>query len=150
MVGRASPLEPKFLAALDLIRRTGAQSVAVRYSDDNEPVIWMVVAEHFVDRRGLPTSGKSEPVKKVHHTVGAGLNVLRAAMVCAESMIDGGVCAHCAKPTAFDTDGDLPLNAIPWACVIRYDPFTDRFNNDCGGRADQPPAPTDPRGFDVT
>lgn len=137
-------LDPRFIAALDLIRRSGALSVQVRYSDDEQPVVWMVVAEHKVDRRGLPTSGKAEPSSD-HHTVGAGLNPVRAALMCAERLIDGRQCAHCLRPSALDTEED-GLN-IPFACMVRYNATVEAYEQGCAGRS---PVPADAAGFDVT
>jgi hypothetical protein len=34
----------KMNAALEFLRRTGARQVQVRYSDDEDPVVWFVVA----------------------------------------------------------------------------------------------------------
>lgn len=120
-------LNPKFIAALDAVRRTGAISVQIRYQDDEEPVVWVVVAEHLRDARGLPVGRDREPAEQIW-TVGGGLEPTTAAVRCAEQLVDGGTCAHCTKPAALDPDGDLHL---PGFCLLRWRAKTATFVQDC-------------------
>lgn len=122
-----SELNPKFIGAIDAIRRTGAVEVQVRYSDDQEPLAWLVIAGHLRDARGLPVGRNREPAVPVW-MVGGGLSATEAAVRCAEQIVDGGQCAHCGRPTALDADGDLNL---PGFCMMFWDPASATFKQQC-------------------
>ncbi len=36
------PEDPRFTACLDLLQRSGVTELQVRYSDDEDPVLWLV------------------------------------------------------------------------------------------------------------
>jgi hypothetical protein len=107
--------EPKLLAAIDFIRRTGARSVQVRYSDDEEPVVWFVVASFDGDR----------------HEVDASLHPTRAALRLCERLADGGQCRHCGRPTGLEPDSldTMPLDEL--VCWYQYDPELATFRRGC-------------------
>lgn len=47
MIGKPArdpELDPRALAGVDLLRRTGAHQFQVRYSDDEQPVVWIAAA----------------------------------------------------------------------------------------------------------
>ena len=111
-----------------MIRRTGARSIQVRYQDDDQPTVWMVVAEHVMGKDGLPLPAPR--TGRTVHTVDCGLTAPEAAMRVCERLIDGGTCAHCFKPTAFDHgfDGSF-LDAT--LCWTQWDPELSTFRRQC-------------------
>jgi hypothetical protein len=107
--------EPLFLAAVDLVHRTGARTFSIRYSDDNLPIVWMAVAEYEENR----------------WDAGAGTNPTRAVMRLLDQLIDGGTCKHCNRPAGVTEEwiGGMPLaDAICW---YRFDPETKKFRRGC-------------------
>lgn len=123
MRGRhASFDDDRFVACIDLVGRTGADGCDVRWSDDEEPTIWMVVARY---RNGAE--------------VGAGLDPLTAAIRLLETMIDGvGKCAHCGHVSAvsFDWRQEQPQPLAKYGekvCWWVYDPETKKFRRSCEG-----------------
>lgn len=109
--------QPKFLAALELMRRTGCTGVQIRYSDDEQPVVWFVVAEYPENRA----------------EVDAALDPIRAALRLCERLVDGGQCAHCERPTGLEPDHieTMPLNDT--ICWYQYDPELKTFRRGCEG-----------------
>ena len=81
--------EDKLLAAIAFIRRTGASSIQIRWSDDEKPTVWFVVAEYD----GRASHGMEG------HEVDASLDPVRAALRLCERLADGGQCAHCGRPS---------------------------------------------------
>jgi hypothetical protein len=122
-------MDPRAMAGVDMLRRTGAQSFQLRYSDDEEPVVWVAVAAYSAVN---PLTGKQAE----HYECAGALNPTAAIMRLCEQLIDGGTCQHCGRPTIFNTDsqpGDL-LNAV--GCVYAYDPELKTFRRDCEGDSD--------------
>lgn len=85
------------VATAELVRRMGATSFAVRYSDDDRPIVWLVVAEFG--------SGRAE-------AAGAMTPELAADRLAAE-LLDGGSCASCGRPTAALEPGDEQFAGLP-------------------------------------
>ena len=109
-----TPEDPRFLATVDLIRRTGAKEFQIRYSDDEAPMIWLAAAGF----RG-------------HWEAAAALNPVTAVWRLAETLMDGGQCRHCNRPTGVSDDwtGSMPLERI--ICWYRYDPELKKFRRSC-------------------
>jgi len=108
--------DAKLTAAIDFIGRTqGARQVQIRYSDDEQPVVWFVVA--LYDGGGWEADAAPEPV--------------RAALRLCERLADGGRCTHCGRPTGLDPDTleTMPLNEL--ICWYQMDPGTKRFTRGC-------------------
>jgi len=116
------------VAAIDLLGRTGAQEVQVRYSDDEEPTVWMVVARYSVQRPGdaFPT--------RTFQAAG-GMTPDEAAYRLVEQMLDGGLCRHCGRQTAVEQRWDdaelLAELAAVGACVYAYDPEIKKYRRAC-------------------
>lgn len=110
--------DDKLKAALDLIRRTGASGVQIRYSDDEQPVVWLGVARYEIDDKTL-------------HQVAAALDPVRAVLRLCEALVDGGTCTHCMRPTGLDPDtlDTMPLNQL--VCWYQYDPELKTFRRGC-------------------
>jgi hypothetical protein len=109
--------DARFTAALELIQRTGASGVQIRYSDDELPTVWFVVAKY--------PEGQME--------VDASLNPLRAVLRLCERLVDGGQCVHCKRPAGLEPDhiDTMPLNQT--ICWYQYDPELKKFRRGCEG-----------------
>lgn len=118
-------LDPRAMAGVDLLRRTGAKQFQVRYSDDEEPVVW-IAASSWQGKN--PLTGKD----RERWEVAGGLDPTVAIMRLCEQVIDGGQCQHCGKPTIFqplpETDGLEVLG-----CVYAFDPELATFRRGCEG-----------------
>ena len=107
----------RMLAGVDFIRRTGSSTFSLRYSDDEEPVVWMAIA------------GYADGV----HEVDASLSPLRAVLRLCERLADGGRCTHCNRPAGLDPDSleTMPLDEL--VCWYQYDPELKTFRRGCEG-----------------
>lgn len=108
-------IEERFLAGVEMVRRTGSSQFQLRWSDDETPVVWFAVAVYPDER----------------WDVGAARDPWRAVARLLETLIDGGVCTHCARPTGFDPDtlDTMPLNEA--VCWYQYDPELKTFRRGC-------------------
>jgi hypothetical protein len=110
--------DPRLAAGVMLIGRTGAQGFQLRYSDDEEPRVWLAVATYSEDR--WETAAAQTP--------------LRAVLRLCEQLVDGGMCTHCKRPTGLQPDS---LDTMPMAqhvCWFQWDPELEVFRAGCGGR----------------
>ncbi len=109
--------DPRMTAAVDLIGRTGAESFQLRYSDEEQPVIWVAVAGYSGSR----------------HEADASLDPVRAVLRLAERLVDGGKCQHCHRHTGLDPDSidKMPLDAF--ICWYQFDPELRTFRRGCEG-----------------
>lgn len=127
-------LPPNALAVIELLRRTGAEGIEIRYSDpaedgDDGPVVWMAVARY---PSTIDLSRSSAPPRH-RYEVDAAMTPAGAVLRLAERLIDGGECTHCHRPTVFDADplGAGPLDAL--GCVYRFDPELATYRRTCEG-----------------
>ena len=113
-------VDERLTACIDMIGRTGAVSTQIRYSDDEQPTVWFVVAEHQT-QRGFK-----------HYEMGAALTPDQAAFRCLEALVDGGMCKHCERPTGitFDLTEQLAERLVCW---YQYDPELNVFRSSCEG-----------------
>jgi hypothetical protein len=109
--------EDKFLAAVEMIRRTGSTQFQLRWSDDEEPTVWFAVATYG--------DGAAE--------TDASLSPCRAVLRLCERLVDGGHCTHCGRPTGLDPDSleTMPLDDL--VCWYQYDPELKTFRRGCEG-----------------
>lgn len=113
------PEDPVFLAGVDMLRRTGCAEFQIRYSDEEKPVVWVAVVRY--DR---PDG--------VYYDSAAGMTPTRAVLRLCETMIDGGHCQHCKRPTGLSEDIDqLPMDEL--FCWYQYDPELRTFRRGCAG-----------------
>lgn len=120
--------DPRFTAALGLLERTGVREIQVRYSDDEQPVLWMVAARWQVDSDGRPVSDGD----RVGWNVGAGMNPLRAVFALCDQVVGGGQCTHCRRPAGFaETLDPMPLPGQ--VCWYQWDPELKTFRRACEG-----------------
>ena len=129
------PLDERFVAAIDLIKRTGADEVQIRFSDEEQPVVWMVVA-HWPERDMGEGSEHVEGIMPEHHDAAAGLSPWQAMLRFCEQSMDGGTCRHCGRMTSVDENVASPLlDAVTGdsVCWYRYDPELKTFRRACEG-----------------
>lgn len=122
MTMASSEFTPKMTAAIDLLRRCGTDSFQLRYSDDEEPVVWMAVAT--IHEKIAGTKNASEAAASIHPEEA----VLR---LCAQ-LIDGGTCRHCGRPTGFERTID-PMPMARTICWYQFDPELVVFRRGCEG-----------------
>ena len=72
----------RFIAAVDLLDRTGADAIQFRWCEEEWPVIWMAAGCW----------------KGVWQAAGA-MNPLEAVFRLLDEVIDGGKCTHCGRPS---------------------------------------------------
>lgn len=115
-----TPEDPRFVAAVQMIERTGAQSFRVGFTPDEDgpPVVWYAVAEWSGNRA----------------EAAAAMTPLDAVFRLCEQVIDGGICAHCHRATIFVSDMETDLLDL-LGCVYSYDPELRKFRRDCEGDA---------------
>lgn len=108
--------EPKAMAAVELLGRTGASSFGVRSSDDEQPVVWIAVVGY--GGRGWEAAAGHDPSE--------------ATLRLAEQLVDGGNCAHCHRPTALAMEHDETF-PVPGhdCCWYAYDPELNTFRRGC-------------------
>lgn len=111
--------EPLFLAGVDLVQRTGAKSFAIRYQDDEEPVVWIAVAEF------------NEPEDA--WDAGAGADPTQAVLRLLNQLVDGAMCTHCNRPTGVTEEWEGSMPFADEFCWYRYDPELKKFRRGCEG-----------------
>jgi hypothetical protein len=116
---RTIPDEPRYLAAVQLIERCGAQSYSLRYCDEHKPLVWLAVARFNVGWK-----------------VAAALNPQKATYRLLEDLIDGGMCVHCRRTTGVVVVSDSfePPDQLPDVCWYVFDPELKVFRRSCEGR----------------
>lgn len=125
-------VDPRFVAGVALIGRTGARDFRVGYSDpdDGEPGVWYATA-----RWSAITSGPTIHLNGAAEAAGA-MNPVTAVMRLCEQLIDGGTCTHCHQLTIFDDNpGDSPFDTLlgMMGCVYAFDPELATFRRSCEG-----------------
>lgn len=116
--------DPRFVASVDMLGRTGATSFQIRYDDEQDPVVWVAVAQWGAV-----------------FECAAGMNPLKAVLRLLEHVVDGGKCTHCRRPTAVSDDwtATMPLGDV--FCWYIFDPEVKTFRRSCEGDTTQD-APT--------
>lgn len=114
-------LDPRCLAGIQLIERTGAKSFQLRYSDEERPTVWIAVAVYRI----------SSFLNA--HKVGAGLTPDQAIRDLCDKAIDGGVCEHCSKMTSFAWEAIENIQDLMDVCVYEWDPELKTFRRSCEG-----------------
>jgi hypothetical protein len=121
------PDDPRMIAGIKLLERTGVRSFQLRYSDDEDPVVWMAVGEWSMGANGRPIANGGITV----HEAAASINPVQAVLRLCDQVMDGGHCNHCHRTTGV-TDhwtSDMPLADV--VCWYVYDPETETFRRSC-------------------
>ena len=108
-------IEERFLAGVKMVQRTGSSQFQLRWSDDEQPIVWFAVALY----------------KDGNWDTAAGRNPWVAVGRLLETLVDGGTCTHCNRPTGLDPDSidTMPLNDL--VCWYQYDPELKTFRRGC-------------------
>lgn len=134
------PTDDITIAAIDMVRRTGCLNLEFRQSDPDKPkkgdhrfpIAYLALA-YYNTKDGLPQPAnvKGKPV----YIVGAGPTPTAAILHLLETIVDGGTCIHCSRPTGFEPEDidTMPLDSL--FCWLQYDPETKLFRPGCGGAA---------------
>lgn len=123
-------LDPRFIAGVEMLRRTGVRQLRIGYSDEDqgEPMVWWAA--------GTWDQG--------HDAAGA-ITPWGAVLRLCESVIDGAECTHCHRPTMFEPE--LPIGPTldelsqGQMCVYAWDPELSTFRRGCEGEPARPPKP---------
>jgi hypothetical protein len=122
--------DPRMHAGIDMLRRTGLRSFQLRYSDDEQPVIWLAVGEWGVDESGRPVKSGGE----TRHDTASALHPVDAVLRLLEHTLDGGECAHCNRPTGVFPElvPPKPPQILEAAvCWYVFDAKSERFVSGC-------------------
>jgi hypothetical protein len=123
--------DPRWVPAVDLVRRTGAREFQIRYCEEEEPVVWLALAMHLTrDGRPVAEDGKET------WSVGSGFTPSAALFALCDSLLDGGTCQHCGRPTGFIPDNERQVDeelGAPFVCWYRWDPELRTFRRKCEG-----------------
>lgn len=122
--------DPRFTAGMSLLRRTGAAEIQVRWSDDEEPIVWFAVARYRLDENRRPRStGDINGWETA-----AGHDPLEAVLRLCQEAVDGGTCRHCGRPSMFHAELDeVPTILDPMFCMYEWDPEMKVFRRGCEG-----------------
>jgi hypothetical protein len=120
------------VACIEMIGRTGATDFQMRYHDDEQPTVWIALATYHGVLENVHL--KAGVATTTQHQVAAGLTPASAAMSLLETLVDGGVCEWCHRPTAITEDLDHPtVPGMPDMCWYQYDPELRTFRRGCEG-----------------
>jgi hypothetical protein len=129
--------EAYMMACVDLIRRTGSTVFQLRYSDDEEPMVWMAVAT-YPSALAMPnTSGLGKQLRIKHKAeCASALDPILAVHRLCEQLIDGGQCVHCKRATMMEENWSNPVNDVfkyldREFCWRVYDPELKTFTIGC-------------------
>lgn len=120
--------DPRLVAAIELLRRSGARTVQIRYDDDPQPTVWVVDAEW--SRGGRDCAGALDPVT--------------AAVRLCETVLDGATCAHCGRGAGVSDDWTARLPLPEHVCWYQFDPELETFRRGCEGQDRTPVGRNDP------
>lgn len=124
-------LDPRFLAGVKLLERTGAKSFQIRYDDEQEPVVWVAVGQWFVNPATMrPMAAKKGAVE--HWECAAAINPVRAVLRLCDQMMDGGECTHCGKPSGVAHSPEQ-MPASEFVCWYQFDPELAVYRRGCEG-----------------
>jgi hypothetical protein len=123
------PHDPRMTAGIDLLRRTGMRQFQLRYSDDEQPVVWMAVGKWFVDAGGRPRKSGGT----ITYESASALDPVRAVLRLCDTMLDGGFCLHCKRPSGVTEHWSSEMPLAELVCWYIYDPELEKFRRSCEG-----------------
>lgn len=136
-IARQGAEDPRFMAGLDLLRRTGIREFSIRYSDDEQPTVWMVVGTWRFGERSDGNVGPVATGGELRSDCGGGMTPLSALMRLLDQTIDGGTCMHCRKPTGVVDDFTQTMPLGNHICWYQFDPELVTFRRGCEGETTQ-------------
>lgn len=123
--------DPRLLAAVKMLERTGARDFSVAYTDEHgTPVVWYAICRWSLGPEGKPVASGGTDVWET----AAAMDPLKAVLRLCGQVVDGGVCAHCGKTTIFEPELDDMLDPYKGVfCLYAWDPELATFRRDCEG-----------------
>jgi hypothetical protein len=112
-IDREPHKDPRFIAAVDLVGRSGADQFMMWFCDEQKPLVWICAALY-----------------EDTWECAAGMNPLRAVFRLCETLIDGSTCVHCGKAAGFVPDLH-PTIADDIICWYQWDPELKTFRRGC-------------------
>ena len=109
--------DPRVKPAIELLGRTGADQFQLRYCDEYKPRVW--IASALWNRTW---------------ECAAAINPIRAIFRLIDSVLDGGTCLQCGRPTGFEPSlqpETMPMNKL--VCWFQWDPELKTFRRGCEG-----------------
>jgi hypothetical protein len=119
-------LDPRFLAAVKLIERTGSREFQIRYDDDPEPTVWIALGRWSLGPDGRPVAKAGRPTWEC----AAAMTPLGAVLRLADQILDGGECTHCGKPTGVTHD-PIIMAGGEFVCWYQFDPELAVYRRGC-------------------
>jgi hypothetical protein len=128
--------DPRFIPAVDMLRRIGADEFQIRYSDDTQPVVWVAAVRFSPGKAAVNTdTGQMATLNHEYWECAAALSPLSAVFRLCDLLIDGGRCAHCHQRAGFDAEPGPPPLGGELICWYRFDPELETFRRSCEGVA---------------
>lgn len=109
-------LDPRFMACVDLLARSGATNFQFGFQDEMDPIAWVAIATWPY---GSEAAGGLTPLVAVFRLV--------------EAATDGGACAHCGRAAGVSADWESQMPLDELICWHVYDPETQKFRRSCEG-----------------
>lgn len=118
-----SPKDPRFVAALKQLERTGMDEFNMGFTDNEQkgPLVWWTQAVYSKNRT---------PHAEGHESA-AGTTPLIAVIRLLEYVVDGSMCKHCERPAGIETEWRVTLPFGKDICWYQYDPSTQEFIRGC-------------------
>lgn len=115
--------DPRFVAALKQLERTGMAEFNVGFTNDEQdgPVVWWAQVVY--------TKAKT-PQTEGHESAG-GTTPLIAIIRLLEYVVDGSTCTHCGRVAGVETEWRVSLPFGDAVCWYQYDPETEEFRRGC-------------------
>jgi hypothetical protein len=108
--------DPRFMPAVDMVGRTGADQFKMWFCGEQKPPVVWIAAAMYEDSWECASA----------------INPLRALFRLCETLVDGGMCVHCERPTGFIPDLD-PTIMDDLICWYQWDPELKTFRRGCEG-----------------
>lgn len=125
---KAAVHDPRYVGAIDLVRRNGAREVQLRYDEEQNPIVWVATAGFSI------INGKPSSRGKINaYQAGGGLDPLLALFALCRACLDRqGYCRHCNRNTMFDETFE-PQPLEDFYCWYQWDPEMQTFRRGCEG-----------------
>lgn len=108
--------DPRYIAAVDFIGRTGAEQFKIGYTDDDAPPVVWYACGLWKDPDHWEVAGANNPLRAIFRLI--------------EAVVDGGQCVHCKRPTGFEESAE-PVILDNLVCWYQWDPSTKKYVRGC-------------------
>lgn len=114
-------------ATTEMVGRTGASDMQIRYHDDVDPVVWMGVAVY------PPGSLRADGTRTSRQAFecAAGQSPIEAMWRLVEQLVTGGRCSHCGRSTRVERD--FTVQHDDEFCWYKFDPELVTLRRSCEG-----------------